>query len=170
MVIVGSSGAEPGAGNTSYTMSVKGSLRETDSKAEEIYYLGCSGRSSSTRSAVRYFQSCLGLILRIGLIKFYQDHHPHTPSRPFMPETADIDRLGFSACPTRLQNDGREPFRLPIKAPRAKRIGWFLDAPSIISTEAPNSCSSLSVQLFKEATWQTHSEMDAGEWNQHPHN
>ena len=151
-------------------MSVKGSLRATDGKGEGVYYMGSSGRSSSARSAVRYFQSCLGLILGIGLIKFYQDHYPHLSFRPFMPETADIDGLGFSASPTRLQNNGREPCTLPIRAFRKKRIGWFLEAPSIISTEMPNSCSSLLVKLFKEATWQTYSPMDAGEWNQHPHN
>jgi len=114
----------------------------------------CSSRSSSARSTVRYFQGCPRLILRIGPIKLYQDYSPHMPFRTFMPETADIDRLGFSACPTRLQNDGRELGRLPIKALRAKRIGWLPEAPSIISTETPNSCRSLLVKLFKEATWQ----------------
>ena len=154
-------------------MSVKESWRETDGKAEKIYYVGSSGRSSSARSAVRYFQSCPGLILGIGLIKLYQDHHPHIPSGPFVPETANINRLGFSASPTRLQNNGRELCSLcrpPTRAPRAKRIGWFLEAPSIISTEKPNSCSSLLVKLFKEATWQTYSLMDVGECNRHPHN
>ena len=151
-------------------MLVKGSLRETDCKGEDIYYVGCSSRSSSTRSAVRDFQSCPGLILGIGLIELYQDHHPHLPFRPFMPETADIDRLRFSASPTRLQNDGRELCRLPIRAPREKRIGRLLDAISIVINETPISCSSFLVKLFKEATWQTYSPMDAGEWNQHPHN
>ena len=126
----------------------------------------CSSRSSSARSAVRYFQGCPRLILRIGLIKLYQDHHPHMTFGPFMPETADIDRLRFCASPTRLQNDRREICslcRLPTREPRAKRIGWLLEALSIISIETPISCSSFLVKLFKEATWQTYSLMDVGE-------
>ena len=52
IVIVGSVGKGLGTGNTSYTMLIKGSLRLTESRREEIYYVSCGGHSTSTRSAM----------------------------------------------------------------------------------------------------------------------
>jgi len=91
-------------------------------------------------------------ILFLRITELYEDHHPNMFVRPFMPDTAVIDNGGLSACPTRFQDDRREPSRPPIWALRDKTIVWLLDATSIMSTKIADSCSSVLIPLSEKAT------------------